>query len=141
MGESSPITYPHDMTTGPICGIAAIAIAADISLSEAREIFLRRYPQHGNWRGRTTPDQIKVVMEKDMGLILTSIKHQKETLGKFMSWNLDRDTIYWVRITGHFIIAYNNHIYDQYYDRCHIDDCTWKRRHVTHAWSIQKPNV
>lgn len=47
--------------TGPFCGVVAVAALAQVDFQKAREAFL---PKHGNWKGRTTLEEVKLALAR-----------------------------------------------------------------------------
>lgn len=97
----------------PICGVVAIALAANIPFAQAWELTKLRMKSPNRWRGRTTLKQrVRVLDVLDVPYQEVKLPRQM-TLKTFVENHTRRDVTYKVTVTGHVVTVRNKAVADQ----------------------------
>jgi hypothetical protein len=129
------MSLPTDATSGPNCGLTAMAIAAGCTLAEARAAYLKHDPKRGNWKGGTN-DFLRRKAIKDLGIKCERVNRKgykhispRMTLKKFCERHTTPGKRYIVTTTGHVQIVRGTEVIDQR-GKVDINDY-WGKRKMT----------
>lgn len=109
------LQLPADVPTyhAPICGVVAIALAANIPFTQAWELTKLRMSSPNRWRGRTTLKQrVRLLDVLDVPYEAVNLP-RRMTLKTFVENHTRRDVTYKVTVTGHVVTVRNNAVADQ----------------------------
>ena len=131
------LRLPPDAIGGrPNCGLVAMAVVANVSLSDATEAYQKACKEitgrrmQGNWRGRTY-DNIRNRAFKHLGVSLHRFPIHGMTLKKLIHCiNIaPNDTTYLITTTQHIQVVRGYTVIDQG-GPCHIDQYWGRRKRV-----------
>tara|TARA_R110000744_G_scaffold46466_4_gene102703 strand:+ start:107 stop:595 length:489 start_codon:yes stop_codon:yes gene_type:complete len=113
------MSLPSDATSGPNCGLTAIAIAAGCTMADAISSYTKYCPKRGNWKGGT----LKFFRAKalaDLGVETKKIEGldgytfiPRTSLKQFCQRHAVDGKRYIITTTGHVQIVRGNEVIDQ----------------------------
>lgn len=121
---------------GPVCGIFAAALAADVDFPVAMEAARKALKPHPSWRGRMSIAGFLNVL--DQLAIPAQVRPQpaRPTVAKLAA-TIDSSQHYIVRIRGHLMTLEGGKLYDQTTPQGDPVQCSrHRRKRVTHIIAI-----
>lgn len=105
---------PADTPTGmPCCGVASVAMLANVDFNTAWNTLRQIKKNPGNWKGSSRLHERQLALRK-LGVMYTPyLSNGKTTILSWIKRNAEEGVMYEVQTTGHAQVVYNGLIYDQ----------------------------
>ena len=125
---------PGTQRNGGNCGIVAIAYAANVSVQEASEAYMKVRKKDGRWQGASSfygrCETLNYFNVKYEVLVLPQPWKKKISLLKYVKEVCnEKDVVYIITMRGHVMTAKNGYVMDQH-GVSKVEEDSWKRHKV-----------
>ena len=108
-----PSDWTEELVRKPICGVLAVAVAANTTFAKATFAIKSNMLSHQKRHGGKTYHEQRIGALKQLGVDFHDTTVDKITLNRFITSVAKPNTLYMINVTGHVILYNDGKVLDQ----------------------------